>query len=306
MAKRRSWTYELKARCEAVGWTVTLGKGGHYKVRTHNGRGFTFPSTPGDVRSERNALAEARRHGLDKLEERKKRAAEAERLRRIARDRQSIIGEALADAIEKQVTKEEIEEMTDKDNADTSLGEVDGVKIVEVAQAKHTTPISKGPRPLAGGEELLLEDGRVVYRCAKPAATVMNPMAQGICHRIFDTVGSLKAHISYHSRKTMPISPGERRKREREAYLNRIVAERKLQSVEASESASQQVGIIAQASQLADRFSDFKKELALLEATADELSNELRNLVQRMPEHLADEAVLDAARRYEQLRRLIG
>lgn len=303
MARKRAWTHELKARCEGVGWTVTLGKGGHYKVRTPDGRGFSFPSTPGDVRGERNALAVARRHGLDKLEERKKRAAEAERLRRIARDRQSILGEAFADAIEKQVTKEEIEEMTNKTNVDTSLGEVDGVKIVEVAQATHITPISNGPRPLADGEELLLEDGRVVYRCAKPAATVMDPTAQGICHRIFDTAGSLKAHISFHSRKTLP---GERRKREREAHPNRIAAERKSQPVEAPEPASQQVGIIAQASQLADRFSDFKKELALLEATADELSNELRNLVQRMPEHLADEAVLDAARRYEQLRRLIG
>ena len=164
---------------------------------------------------------------------------------------------------------------------DDVIGYVGDVAIVEKAPAMHETPLTRGKRvPLVGGEELLLADGTVVYRCAKPVATAMDPTAQGICHRIFDTVGSLRAHIAYHARK----------KREREA-AHEIAQKR----------ASQE--IVARATWLLDQFDIFKNELELLGKSADELVTELRELVRLLPESVADEDTLAAARKYEEMRK---
>ena len=155
---------------------------------------------------------------------------------------------------------------------DDVIGYVGDVAIVEKAPAMHETPLTCGKRvPLVGGEELLLENGVVVYRCAKP---VMDPDAKGLCHRTFDTVESLRAHIAYHARK----------KREREAALD-------------------PTGIVARATQLLDQFDIFKDELELLGERADELVAELREVVRRLPESVADEDTLSKARKYEEMRK---
>lgn len=88
-SNKKSWPMALKQRCEDVGWTVEYGGSGHYKVFSHENRLlFTFPSTPSSARSvEKNALAEARRQGLDKLEAATAKMKENDRLLRIARDR---------------------------------------------------------------------------------------------------------------------------------------------------------------------------------------------------------------------------
>src|SRR5690606_30208302 len=157
----------------------------------------------------------------------------------------------------------------------------------------------------------LLADGTVVYRCAKPAATVMHPDAKGPCHRTFDTVGSLKAHITFHSRKSMPEAPGARKKREREAP--RKIARKRVSQVartatkrspaKAAETALKTTGIVAQAIQLVDQFDSFKGELEILGKSADELVTELRELVRLLPESVADEDTLAAAQKYEELRK---
>lgn len=312
----RAWPLKLKERCEAVGWLVTMTKSGHYKVRTKRGCGFSFPSTPGDRRAELNALAEAKRHGLKQLEARLSRLAEQDRQRRLKR---GTVGDALVEAMVSSETELETEskeegEAVQKEIAqrEGALGYVGDVAIVEKAPAMHETPLTRGKRvPLVDGEELLLADGTVVYRCAKPAATVMHPDAKGLCHRTFDTVNGLKGHITYHSRKSMPEAPGARKKREREAP--RKIARKRVSQVaraatkrspaKVAETALETTGIVAQAVQLVDQFDSFKDELEILGKSADELVTELRELVRLLPESVADEDTLAAAQKYEELRK---
>lgn len=205
-------------------------------------------------------------------------------------------------------SKEEGDVVKKTTQREGALGYVGDVAIVEKAPAMHETPLTRGKRvPLVDGEELLLADGTVVYRCAKPAATAMDPTAQGICHRVFDTVGSLKAHIAYHSRKSVPEAPGARKKREREAVRKiarkRVSQAAKRSPAKAAETALEPTEIVARAAQLLDQFDIFKSELQLLGKSADELVAELRELVRLLPESVADEDTLGKARKYEELRR---
>lgn len=307
----RAWPLKLKERCEAVGWLVTMTKSGHYKVRTKRGQGFSFPSTPSDRRAERNALAEARRHGLDTLEHQLSLVNERERLQRIKRDRTSV-GDALVSAVIKTETEDEEMRMARK-VVDRALGYVDGVAIVEATQAKITTPLTikhgKGAVPLADAEELLLEDGNVVYRCAKSAATPRTPDAEGLCHRTFSSVESLRAHITFHSRKSLPVTPSERKKREREA-ATRVAEATKTATTKASKKAADastgNAGVVAQLIRLAEKFQELSGQFDDVASAVNEASAELNTLVRQLPDHIADEALLEKARKFDELRKQFG
>lgn len=193
----RAEAKELVKRCEAVGWTVVISGRDHWKVDTKKGV-FTFASTPSSYRSMKNAYAEANRYGLERLEIRLAELRAAERQVRLEEDR-SANDARLARII--AVTGASRTEPDDAVDSDQHLGFVDGVRIVAVAPALIKTPIMPKPAPLRDGEELLLADGRICYRCTKLGTWRYDDVKKPteLCHAIFDAVNSLRNHIGYHS-----------------------------------------------------------------------------------------------------------
>lgn len=184
------WQDNFRKRCEAVGWRVERTTSNHFKTYDSEGKLLlTFSGTPGDKRGMMNALSQAKRCGIEMLERNAKLERERDRLQKIEDDRAA--ADRKIDII--------------NDHADASaqpnLGNVDGVAIVAIAPAMYKSPVMEQAAPLAAGEELLLASGRVVYRCARSASTVRRPDLEGICHRTYLTVESLKSHISYHTRQ---------------------------------------------------------------------------------------------------------
>lgn len=205
MATDQVWQSNFKQRCEAVGWTVEQASGSsHYKVRDAKGKLLlTYSNTPGDRRSMLNVLSQAKRAGLEDLEKLVKLRDERDRLERIEKDREANAARTteLEATLERAVLFQPPPSNLDLTKSQVNLGQVDGVAIVAVAPAKVKTPAMATAMPLADGEELLLADDRVVYRCTKPAATPRRPELTGVCHRTYENVNSLLTHIGYHTRK---------------------------------------------------------------------------------------------------------
>ena len=217
MVNTNGWQANFIQRCEAVGWSVERTKSNHFKVRDAKSRFlFTFPTTPGDVRSMQNTLSDAKRHGILDLEKQVKLRDERDRLERIQKDREA------SEAVEAEATLERIEADLKKidrsvehhSDPDPDLGNVDGVAIVMSGPAMYKTPVMSEPRPLHDAEELLLADDKTVWRCLKSAATKFRPDAEGVCHKVYLSVESLKSHLAYHSRIPAATTDSEREKEE--------------------------------------------------------------------------------------------
>lgn len=195
MVNINGWQANFIQRCEAVGWSIERTKSNHYKVRDAKGKFlFTFPTTPGDVRSMQNTLSDAKRHGILDLEKQVKLRDERARLERIQKDREA------SEAVEAEAALERIETQIPSKPEPESLGTVDGVAIVMSGPALFKTPVMAEARPLRDAEELLLADDRTVWRCLKSAATPYRPHAEGLCHKVYVSVDSLQSHLAYHSR----------------------------------------------------------------------------------------------------------
>lgn len=66
---------------------------------------------------------------------------------------------------------------------------VDGVKVTDRTPAKLATPMTNGtPREVAGVDEIMLEDGRVIYQCVRSE----------FCSKVFETALSARAHLTAH------------------------------------------------------------------------------------------------------------
>jgi hypothetical protein len=66
---------------------------------------------------------------------------------------------------------------------------VDGVKVTDRTPAKLATPMTNGEaREFAGVDEIMLEDGRVLYQCVRSA----------FCAKTFETPLSARAHLTAH------------------------------------------------------------------------------------------------------------
>jgi hypothetical protein len=189
---------ELVARCEAVGWQVIYSGAGHYKVDTNRGI-LVIPSTPSG-RSMANAVSTAiNKFGLADLERKLAETTESDRLSRILADRASNDARLVrAGGVDNPFLPDD---EVDTDHG-PDLGSVDGVRIVAVAQPMIKTPVMAKPAPIKLGDELLLADGRVLYRCnvvggawrADPKADPNLP-----CHQTFSKPRSLMTHIAFHS-----------------------------------------------------------------------------------------------------------
>lgn len=306
MTGKREFEQVLK-RCESAGWRVDRLPNGHAKIYPTDGP--MISTGPFNSRSSRqNLLSRLVAVGLETAEEQAEARGERSRRDRISRARGSV-GDALLDAVqEREVEEERVKkEVAQKEGA---LGYVDGVAIVEKAQAMHTTPISNGARPLTDGEELLLADGNVVYRCMKPAATTNHPELTGTCHRTFDSVGSLKGHITFHSRKTMPVPPGVRRKAEREkreqAARDAKAAVKKAAKKAADTSPQGEPGVVARVVELTKRVNRLSGDVDQANKELDEVAAELAAIAQELPSTVVDEEVIEKARKYDHLRQLMG
>ena len=225
------WTKNFRARLEDVGWRVERSGSNQHKVFDAKGKLLlVYSATPSDHRSMLNALSQAKRAGLLILEQDIKLVRERERLARLEASRAN--GHTERPVPPAVFTSPppppppviEVEEVK-MDQAPKSIGYVDGVAIMAVAPAQIKTPVMPKPGPLADAEELLLADQRVIYRCAKPAATGTQPDLAGVCHKTFDTVHSLQAHMRYHSRKTPSPAPdrrGDTTKKEKAALVSTV------------------------------------------------------------------------------------
>lgn len=182
---------ELIKRCEAVGWTVAMSGGNHYRIDTRRGT-FTVASTPGGPQAIRNAYADAKRYGLEDLEAKLVEATEKARQERIAADRAANDAKlakirGTVNALNPFAPPKEPDDSVD---TDTNLGYVDGVKIAAVGPVRYRHPrsISGTLSSLDTGEELLLVDDRVVFRCSK-----LLPNGD-LCHATFDSALALVGH----------------------------------------------------------------------------------------------------------------
>lgn len=210
---------DLVKRCEDVGWQVVKTGKNYFKVDTRHGI-FTMPSTPSSSTSVRNTLNLANKHGLENLERKFAERDERDRLQRIADDRR--VNDARLErangAAEVVAAATAATPPADVVVDGSNLGDVDGVRIVAVAPAFVKTPVMPRPAPFDGGEELLLADGRVVYRCAKLGSwrVADNGVVDQTkpCHAIFQTAHGLMVHTSNHT---------SRRHRDSEEALRKIV-----------------------------------------------------------------------------------
>lgn len=188
MGSKTSWIEDLVKRCAAVGWEVTYAAGGHRRIKTHKGKVFQIASTPGDVHSQKNAERAAARHGLEALEEKMALQREKERLERIEADR--------ANGVDWKEEEKKIEEHKERTKHGFAVG---GVLIVDVVQAFGGHPRNPDQQlPIKHGEELLLEDESVIYRCSHPVT--LNDKERP-CGRQFESTGSLRSHIAWHARQ---------------------------------------------------------------------------------------------------------
>ncbi len=69
---RRTQFRDLLERCEAVGWRVKYTRKNHTMILSNNGNSMTLPGTShGYGTAYKNALAWAKRNGLEDLERRR-------------------------------------------------------------------------------------------------------------------------------------------------------------------------------------------------------------------------------------------
>lgn len=261
MTSKRNWPTELVKRCEAVGWTAHKRKS-HWRVALPDGRSLTIPATPSATRSYQNTLAEARRLGLERLEAAGAEAAERERRTRIA-DAQAAAEAACARAGAQHPEPETAtgQEATTMDSP--SLGTVEGTPIAAVEPAYYVHPRSgpgTAPVRLKGGEHLLLEDGREVFRCARRPAE---------CRKTFVSARALAGHMM------------------------QCAAAPKGTPEKAPSAPAQRPSAEARPTTLPDRLQALSGELRRLSETACALAREARASAE------VDEATRDKARRYD-------
>jgi len=258
----REWPLKLKERCEDVGWQVVYSNSGHYKVLDQRAKLlFTFASTPtGRGYVEKNAIAEANRHGLAKLEAATARVRENNRLLKIAADRaanQARIDEINATMIangggdgsrtepdEPAASETDAQQhqqprrmaLVDPGAHDArpdrpyvslfcapSRTLIDGSRVIAAQPAVMPFGNAHGPYTTSTVLETLLEDGRTVFMCNSPNAPE--------CTTWGFNPGSIRAHLKIHSTRMIAVRAAraaeaarreleEQLKRERETRIN--------------------------------------------------------------------------------------
>lgn len=192
---------ELIKRIERVGWHVRITGNGHAMVTTPSGK-FTMPRRDGEPRGVKNALACARRFGLEQAEAALKKREERERDARNANVQQQNVRVLhqptplvlpFIEPAEREINMTNSSQPKPKYRRPEQIkitGRLDrkyvnDIVIVDRAPATYQTPIMKAPHTTTKIEELLLADSRVVYQCnVRPT----------VCFRVFSTVRGALIH----------------------------------------------------------------------------------------------------------------
>lgn len=301
MGSKKNMVEILKERCMAVDWEVTMGGGGHWKVKTHTGKIFSIAGSSSDVHGMKNAERRAIRHGLAQREQEYALAREKERLERLEQDR--------AKGVDWEAEEKKIEEQK------KILGYVDGVAVLERVPARAAHPRSPGKIvDIKHGVELGLEDGTVIFECVHP---VMVKHKYQDCGRRFDTANSLRSHIAWHNRQvgneeeTAAILADEDTMQaiteaEAEEYVERVVREDDVDELDVLPQPVVQPGIFVRLSELAREIDDLVDDAAELTESIRVKRNEFRKLIAELPQHLADGDLRAKARKYDAMMEAAG
>ena len=224
MAGNNDWAKNFQARCQDVGWSVEATSSNHCKVRDARGKLLlTISTTPGDKRAMMNALSQAKRAGLEQLEQQVKLRRERDRLARIEADRQrggytpesaaetafetasETASETTAGTATKTATDSPIES-TRREESEVKIENhyaegrdlVRGYKVLIRQKAHLVTKNFKTDEMQSHMypdiDELQLENGDVVYQCASRRNA-------GCCFTAA-VPESVRAHLRSHSPAT--------------------------------------------------------------------------------------------------------
>lgn len=301
MGSRNSWAKELADRCEAVGWEVTFGPGGHRRIKTHEGKVFSLASSTSDRHGQKNAERACVRHGLEVLEQKLALQREKERLERLEEDR--------ARGVDWEAEERKIEEMK---KSEPIHGYVNGVAVLERVPARAAHPRSPGKVvDIKHGMELGLEDGTVIFECVAPV--MVNHTYQD-CGRQFDAANSLRSHIAWHNRESVQVDEIVKNNIERKMEA---VTEPKTTTEELAELGQKigffsnvepvevktipvaQPGIISRLTELAREIDELVDDAAELTEAIRVKRDEYKRLIAELPAHLADNETRAKARKYD-------
>lgn len=300
MSNDVKWSIELVQRCEAVGWDVRKPRrGGHWTVRIPGGGQFTFSTTTRNGKAIKNALADAKRHGLLDAEERLKQQRNDERQKAIHDDRKKV--------------EVQIQSMT-ADNEDVNsvakklvatgkgtLGYVDGVAIVERAPAKYkgNNPNVKGLMTAHNASEVLLDDGRVVYTCNLHSCTYFADKAVSVVTH--------QARSTFHQRTKKTIAAYE------ELQNNGVTAKDSNVIAEAFTTFTDTNIAQANHKQPGEDEASSSSVIAVLATEVDEIAGRLgviaeqiKNLAEKIDETRPDEETASKAKKYDQIKGMLN
>jgi hypothetical protein len=267
MGSRKQWAAELTKRFEAIEWTVELVNNGHYKVTTHDGNTFGMASSPSDTNAEKVVIRQANRYGFRKREQMFALKRERDRLVRLEEGRAEDMDEG--DNVKVQKT-----DILGK------LGYIGTTAITEIGPAVLTTPRTPdGGTPLKNGEKVTLVNGQVRYRCTVRTDT-------GPCYRDFSTAQGVASHWKAHNPPKHAPTP-------------------KTGPAQTAPEPAPETGVIAKLTKLID---DAEALGDVLDSAADGFASfktGLHELVQELPDYVADAETREKVKKYEQLRELL-
>lgn len=277
MGSKRQWINDLADRFRAIDWTVEWANNGHHKVTTHDGNVFGMASSPSDTNAERVVIRQANRYGFSKREQMYALKRERDRLARLAEDQAEGIDEG--DNVKVQ-----------RANRTGQLGYIGDVPITEIRPAMITTPQTpKGGSPMQHGEQVMLENGQVRYRCTFRTDS-------GPCYRDFDKASSVSSHLKVHSTKWQEKHPS---KTEKETTVTTPKNAKKA-TPKTTES-----GVIAKLTELIDFAEAVGDDLGAVTDAFETFKKDLHKLVQELPDYVTDADTREKVQKYEQLRELL-
>jgi hypothetical protein len=169
------WVTELVQRARNADWPVNDTNSGHYRIIPPVGQIIILPRTSSDYRAERNAKADFKRAGIDLAE----RAAASRKQRRAAQNIR----------LDREKNERALKEAMMKMSED----KVNGLLVKDRHRAQVPTVKPDVTQVLPDGDEVLLEDGSILYQC-------MLTKNGKFCGKTFDKGTSLRVHRIHHFR----------------------------------------------------------------------------------------------------------
>lgn len=294
-----NWARTYARRAEKVGWDVKLTANGHYRVTTPSGDFKVYSASRSSRAVQRQVEGWFRSRGLDELEAKLKERDKRRRLKK-HNSRYPTSDELVAASSdyshikfsELQTYEDERVKSKEKDviSYTDDRGVARDVLVVERAPAMVQSPVMPEPRPMNGGQEVLLENGAVVYQCVKTAE----------CRDTFPSALSLRSHISGHSRR-------ENRQAEEDAAASAAkIVEKNRPRKTSSKKEVREPESSPERSQLALRLTTLAKDVDWLRGELENLAQRLRAAASDCEKQDVSPELREKAAKYDQLREMLG